>query len=302
MIRRAFPVLAVALLALGLPSVSAKGRDPVAAAAAGARAQFAADVRDAEGILAAATANLTQALVSGAKTPEEAANGFSAAFSFFVVTVKRRADAASASMATGASQAIVTENDPALRGALAGDGGALDDFSEAMQSSLDATRRRAIGRARKFGKSLASATVRSRLGVSLPPWTFEPRIAPAAPAALAAADDGIRLLSALATRLDDGKVIVAVAGRAPKSASGDFDVRLVAGADVSALGPFLSAGGVTVPDDGTWSALVTLNDPGQGEGEAQGNRMIHFGVDPFDGGLAGRQPGRYAHGGVIGIP
>lgn len=302
MIRRAFPILVLALLALGVPSADAKGRDPVAAAAAGARAQFAAGVRDAEGILASATANLTKALVTGAKSPEEAVNGFSAAFSFFVVTVKKHTDAASASMATGASQAIVTEQDPALRGALAGDGGALDAFSEAMQSALDATRRRAIARARKFARSLASVSVRARLNVNLPPWTFEPRAAPAAPTALAPADDGIRLLSSLATRLDDGKVIVAVAGRAPKSASGNFDVRLVAGTDVSALGSFLSAGGVTVPDDGTWSALVTLNDPAQGEGEPQGNRVIQFGVDPFDGGLAGRQPGRYAHGGVIGVP
>lgn len=304
MIRRAIPVVLAlaAFSAPGVPSVSAKGRDPVAAAAADARAQFAAGVRDAEGVLASATANLTKALVTGAKTPEAAVNGYCAAFSYFVVTVEQHADAASASMAAGASQALVTENDPALRGALAGDGGALDSFSEAMQKSLDAIRRRAIARARKFGKSLATATVRSRMNVSLPPWTFELRAAPAAPAALPAADDAIRLLSALATRLDDGKVIVAVAGRAPKSASGNFDVRLVAGTDVSALGPLLSAGGVTVPDAGTWSALVTLNDPGQGEGEPQGNRVIEFGVDPFDGGLAGRQPARYAQGGVIGIP
>jgi hypothetical protein len=302
MIRRVFPVLCVALLALVTSSVSAKGRDPVAVAAANARAQFAADARAAEGVLTSATANLTKALVTGAKSPEEAVNGYSAAFSFFVVTVKKHADEASASMATGASAALVAANDPALRGALAGDGGALDSFSEAMQSALDAARRRALGRARKFGKSLASATVRSRMNVSLPPWTFEFRAAPAAPTALAPADDGVRLLSTLATRLDDGKVIVAVAGRAPKSASGEFDVRLVASTDVSALGPFLSAGGVTVPDAGTWSAVVTLNDPGQGEGEPQGNRVIEFGVDPFDGGLAGRQPGRYAHGGVIGIP
>jgi hypothetical protein len=80
-------------------------------------------------------------------------------------------------------------------------------------------------------------------------------------------------------------------------------VRLAAGTHVSAVGSYLSAGGMPVSLDGTWSATVKLNDPQQGEAEDAGNRIVEFGVEPFDAGPpAGRQPGRFVHAGVIGVP
>jgi hypothetical protein len=302
MIRRFLIVLAATLVAVAGSDASAKSAGAVATASSRARAAFAKSVRDAEGILASAQANLTSALAAGTTPQPDAAVAYGAAFTYFAGAVKKAADQASDAFASDVSAALVAANGDAVPGALAGSGGAGDAFSDAMQASLDAARRRALGRARKFAAALAKNGVRARMTVSLPPWTFEPRAAPAAPAAFAPADDTIRLLAVIAARLDDGTVVVAAGGRAPRSANGDFDVRAAAGTHISAVGSFLSAGGMPVALDGTWSASVKLNDPTQGESEPSGNRIVEFGVDPFDGGLAGRQPGRYVQGGVIGVP
>jgi hypothetical protein len=302
MIRRFLCVLVAAFAALSANDAAAKGGGAAAAAASSARAAFAKSVHAAEGILASATASFTSALAAGTKTPQEAALGYGAAFTYFTGTVKKAADTASASFATDVSAAIVAANGADVPGALAGSGGGLDAFSDAMQASLDATRRRALARARAFAARLAKGAVRTQMTVSLPPWTFERRAAPASPSAFAPADDTIRLLAVIAAKLDDGTVVVAASGRAPRSANGNFDVRLAAGTHVSAVGSLLSAGGMPVTIDGTWSATVKLNDPTQGQSEPAGNRAVEFGVDPFDGGLAGRQPGRYVQGGVIGVP
>jgi hypothetical protein len=259
-------------------------------------------VRVAESLLATAQGNWAAWLAAGTKTHEEAALGYGAAFNYFTGSVKKAADEASDAFTADVEDALTGAASEELPGSLAGSGGGLDAFSESMQSALDAARGRALQRARKFAKTLAKGTVRTRMTVSLPTWTFERRAAPAAPSSFAAADDTVRLLSVIAARLDDGTVVVAASGRAPRSLDGDFDVRLAAGAHVSAVGSFLAAGGMPVALDGTWSAAVTLNDPQQGESEDLGNRLVTFGVEPFDGGPAGRQPGRYVQGGVIGVP
>jgi hypothetical protein len=302
MIRRFLSVLVAVLVAATAHDASARTRGPVADASSAARAAFAKSVHDAEAILASATANLKAALAEGSKTPQEAALGYGVAFTYFTGTVKKAADTASVSFATDVSAAIVAANGADVSGSLAGSGGGLDAFSDAMQSSLDAARGRALARARAFAARLAKSGVRTQMTVSLPPWTFERRAAPAAPSAFAPADDSIRLLAVIVAKLDDGTVVVAASGRAPRSLDGAFDVRLAAAAHVSAVGSLLSAGGMPVTLDGTWSATLKLNDPTQGQSEPPGNRIVEFGVDPFDGGLAGRQPGRYLQGGVIGVP
>jgi hypothetical protein len=302
MIRRFLSAAALLLAAFAARDASAKAGGLVAAASSRARAAFAKSVSDAEGILATATSNLTSALADGSKTQLDAALAYGAAFTYFTGSVKKAADAASDSFAADVSAALVAASGADVPGSLAGSGGGLDAFGDAMQASLDAVRRRAIAKAHRFGAALARHAVRTELTVSLPPWTFEPRAVPAVPSALAPADDTIRLLAAIAARLEDGSVVVAASGRAPRSADGKFDVRLFTGTQVSAVGSLLSAGGMAVTLDGTWSATERLNDPTQGEAEPSGNRLVEFGVDPYDAGLAGRQPGRYLQGGVIGVP
>src|SRR5262245_22313953 len=298
MLRRSLPVLLVACAALLVPDtpvLAGKG-GALATATSAARAAFVHGVAEAEGVLATATANLTRGLRDGTTTPADAVIGFQSAFAFFAGGVKKQADDASAALAGDLSAAMVNETDPALAGALAGDGGALDRFADSMQASLDAARRRALARARRFAKALTRAgTIRQRMTVSLPSWTFAHRVAPAVPAAIAPQDDAPALLAVLAVRLDDGTVIVGAGGRAAHSLSGKFDVRLAGGANVLAVGPLLADGGTTVPTDGTWSAVSVLNDPEQGEAVDAGNRVVAFGVEPFDGGPAGQQPGRYQH-------
>ena len=305
MLRRTLPVLFLACAAVLVPPtpvLAGKG-EAVAAATASARAAFAKGVADAERVLATATANYSSGLRAGTTTPEDAATGFASAFTFFAGAVKTEADDASAAAAAGLSQAMIDEDDPTLAGTMSGDGGALDKFADSMQASLDAVRKRALARARRFAKALSRAgTSRQQMTVSLPPWTFSQRVAPAVPTALQPADDGLALLAVVAARLDDGTVIVGAAGRAAPALSAKFDVRLAAASSVVGVGPLLSAGGITVTPDGTWSSVVALNDPQQGEAVDAGNRIVAFGVEPYDAGAAGQQPRRYQHAGVIGIP
>jgi hypothetical protein len=302
MLRRFLPaalVVCAALLACDSAVFAGKG----GGATALARAAFSDGLADAERVLASATATINSGLRAGTTSPRDAATGYLAAFTFFAGSVKKHADEASAALADELSAEMASESDAALAGALSGDGGALDGFADSMQASLDAARRRALARARRFAKALARAgTDRQRMTVSLPAWTFAHRVAPAVPSPVEPADDAPALLAVLAVRLDDGTVIVGAGGRAAHGLSGKFDVRLVGTAGVVAVGPLLSAGGMTVPPDGTWSAVSVLNDPQQGEGIDAGNRVVAFGVEPFDDGLAGRQPARYQHAGVIGIP
>jgi hypothetical protein len=305
MSRRTLPILFVACAALLVPDtrvLAGKG-DGVGAATAAARAAFARGVADAERVLASATANFSGGLRAGTTAPEDAVTGFEGALTFFAGAVKKQADDASSALAVDLSRAIVDADDPTLAGTMSGDGGALDRFADAMQASLDAVRRRALARARRFARTLSHAgTPRQRMTVSLPAWTFVQRVAPSVPAAIEPADDGLELLAVVAARLDDGTVIVGAGGRAAPALSGDFDVRLAGPSGVVGVGSLLSAGGITVTGDGTWSAVSVLNDPQEGEAVDAGNRVVAFGVEPFDGGLAGRQPGRYRHAGVIGIP
>ena len=79
------------------------------------------------------------------------------------------------------------------------------------------------------------------------------------------------------------------------------DVRLE-GTLVRALGTFLSERGMDVTPDGTWSFTGEVGNPFIGDGLDEGNRQIHFGVDPFDPGLGGPQPSRLVHDGLISIP
>ena len=302
MIRRTVAVLFAVVLALTGPSADAKASDPAAEPSQRARATFSTGLRDAESVLASATANLAKALRAGTKTPEAVARDYGAAFVYFAGRVKKLTDEASSTVAAGVSEAIVDASDPSLRGALAGDGGGLDAFVDSMQSSLDAARGRALRSARRFAKTLTAGTSRAQMNVVLPSWTFERWPAPSLPGAVPPASDSIRVLAAVSALLDDGHVVVSIGGRAPPSVSGNFDVRLNASLGSVGVGPLLSAGGVPVPSDGTWSVVATLNDPNAGEAVAPGNRVIAFGVDPYDGGLAGRQPGRLVHGGVIGLP
>lgn len=306
MLRRSLTFVLVACAALSVADGSAfagKGGGAVSNATTAARAAFVRGVADAERVLATATANIAGGLRAGTTTPVDAAAGFEAAFTYFVGVVKKEADDASSALAADLSRAMVDADDEVLAGTQSGDGGALDRFADAMQASLDAARRRALARARRFARTLAhEGTSRQTMTVSLPAWTFERRIAPSVPAALAPEDDGIALLAVLAARLDDGTVVVGVGGRAAPALSGQFDVRLIGASGVLAVGPLLSAGGINVSGDGMWSAVSVLNDPQQGEAVDAGNRIVVFGVEPFDGGIAGMQPGRHQHAGVIGIP
>jgi hypothetical protein len=302
MLRRASCLLVAVVLAFAAPASQAKGASPLASAAAKARSDFAARVRGAEGILAQATGNLQSALAAKTIAPVTAATNFGNAFGFFCATVEKAADEASSSFATAASEVMTAASDPTLKGALAGDGGTLDALSDSIDGDLAAVRRRAIARARKFGKSLAAGTARTTFDVSLPQWTFERTSAPSSAGPVAPADAPIRLSAALAAKLDSGAVVVSLAGTAPRSQNGRFDARLVAGTDIRIVGPALSAGGMPVSLDGTWYVTATLNDPGAGQAVAAGNRSVQFGVDPLDmGPPAGLQPTRHQQGGVIGI-
>lgn len=296
-------VVCAAFFACDSDVSAGSGGGPVAQAVSEARAAFGDGLADAERILASATTAITGGLRAGTTSPRDAATAYLAAFTFFAGSVKKHADEASAALADDLSAAMASASDDALAGALTGDGGALDRFADSMQASLDAARRRALARARRFGKALTRAgTSRQRLTVVLPPWTFADRVAPAVPSAVAPEDDAPALLAVVAARLDDGTVIVGAGGRAAPALSGKFDVRLVGAASVEFVGPSLSDIGMTVSNDGTWSAVSVLNDPTQGEAVDAGNRVVAFGVEPVVGGLGGRQPARYQHAGVIGIP
>ena len=298
------PLLAALLaLLLALPgSAEAARSDPVASAAARARAAFATGLKSAEGVLASATANLQKSLVSGATTSTAAASSYGAALAYFATSVKTLADAASESMAADVSALMAEQSDPTLGGALGGDGGALDAFTDAMQSALDGARRRALGRARRFAKTLRTAPLPARMDVVLPVWTFETRAAPIPNGPRAASPEPIRLWAAVATRIADGTVVVSASGGAPRSLTGKFDVRLLGDYIGRPLGPLLSAGGMNVTNDGTWNVTIPLNDPHLGEAVASGNYVIEFGVDPVDAGPpGGLQPSHHQHAAVIGI-
>jgi hypothetical protein len=142
------------------------------------------------------------------------------------------------------------------------------------------------------------------MNVVIPSWPFVHRAVPAlggSPTPLGPSTDSIVMLVGISTRLEDGTVTVAFAGAAPKTSDGNFGIYLVASGDVRAIGK-LSDGGIPVTDDNTWTLSATLYSPaGGGNPVNPGNRIVSYGVDPFDGGLAGRQPNRFMSGGVLGI-
>jgi hypothetical protein len=290
------------VVALSLPAGAARGRDAVATAAASARSDFVAGLRDAEDTFAGAGSNIAAQLRAGAMTPGDAADGYSAALAFFTLQVKRRGDLASDALAQAVSDLMKTATDASLPGAIVGDGGSLDSFTSSVQASLDAARRRTLARAARFARTLERKTVRSRMSVVLPPWIFERRAAPTIDGPVPPRDGQLRLLAAIATRLDDGTVLVTLAGSAAKSVSGRFDAALYERTIGAYVGPKLSAGGVEVADDGTWSVAAAMNDPHNGENYDAGNRTIVFGVEPYDDGIFGLRASRFEHAGVLGIP
>src|SRR5262245_12468531 len=247
MLRRLLPaalVVCAALFAHDTDAFAGKDGGPAVRAAADALGAFGDGLADAERVLVSATSTLTAGLRAGTTSPRDAAIGYLAAFTFFAGSVTEHADEASAALAGDLSAAMASESDPTLAGALSGDGGALDRFADSMQASLDAARRRALARARRFAKALTRAgTSRQTMNVSLPAWTFAHRAAPAVPAALPPEDDAPALLAVLAARLDDGTVIVGAGGRAAPALSGKFDVRLAGAASVVAVGSLLADGG-----------------------------------------------------------
>ncbi len=298
MLRRILPA-ALLVLALLRGDAFASKPDAVAASAATAKTAFAAAIKSAETSFNSGTTSLVKALAKGATSRPAAVATYQLAVLTYANAVAKAADDAASAIETGATNAMTVAIDDSLQGAIVGDGGSLDTFSEYVESSLVAARAYALVRIKKFTKAVAAGSARTSMNVTLPAWTFERRAAPAlnTPASpIGPTTDVIRMMVGIATRLDNGAVTVAFAGTAPKTSDGKFGVYLVAANDVRAVGK-ISNGGVAVTDSRTWSLTATLNDPTAGEAVNPGNRVVEFGVNPD----AFQEPQQFIVGGVVGV-
>jgi hypothetical protein len=307
--RRFLSVLVLVLIALRGSALAGAKPDDVTPATNQAKKDFAAALKNAETAFNAGASNLVRSLARGAMTRAAAAASHQAALLTFATTVAKAANDASNAVEAAATEAMNEAVDDSLRGTIVGDAGSLDQFSEFMQTQLESARRYAALRAGKVTAAIAKGSNHSRMNVQLPAWSFDRRAAPALNGALATlgpSADVITMWVGIATRFDDGSVTVAFAGTAPKSSDGNFGIYLVGknvsgGGDVRAIGK-LSDGGIPVTNDRTWTLTATLYQPNVGTPVDPGNRIVHFGVEPFDPGPpAGRQPNRFMVGGVIGI-
>ncbi len=294
--------LAAAALALAVPPAQAARRDALTADAARALRTFRAAARDADSGLATAMRSLSRGLDSGATTTEQAATTFGDAVAYLAEQLAAAADTAGLELSDAAVSAMDANGDDAARGTNAGDGGSYDGAVDAIRGDLARLRSKTSKRIAAFGRTLAKkGGARVALRGRLEAWTFTPQPVPRGGGAFGVRDRPLQLWGVLATRLTDGRVIATAFGTAPRSRSGDFDVRLD-GPVVRFVGTEITAGGMPVAVNGTWRATTILNDPFDGDGVAAGNHAVLFGVDPVDVGIAGRQPARYEHAGAISVP
>ena len=280
---------------------AAAGDGGVGAATKAALRQFSGDARDAYSTFKTGAANASKALSRGDVGGVQAVSDFADALGFFAERIHVAANAAEESATQGLSAAMAAEGTDELAGAQVGGGGRLDAFLEKLDAQLDKQRRKAQRRARSFARTVKrKGGSRAALNVSLPTWTAPRRVAPTVANATPTRELGPRLLGALAARVED-QVVVAVFGSAAASLDNQFDVRLD-GLPQRPLHAFLDDGGTNVTPDGTWRSVGTVGNPFGGDAVDPGNRSIVFGVEPEDQGLAGIQPRRLVHAGVISIP
>jgi hypothetical protein len=296
---------ALFLVVLALPGSAFAGKpDLVTPAANVAKKDFAVAMKAAQTAFNNGTAAVTRDLARGATTRAGAATTYRSVILTYVQSVAKASHEASLAVEAAANAAMTAEADDRLVGAVAGDGGTLDTFGDYVQTQLEKARAYAIVRVRKVTAAINKGSPRPKMNVVIPSWPFVHRAVPTlgvAPLPLGPSTDSIVMLVGISTRLEDGSVIVAFAGTAPKSSDGNFGIYLVGQADVRAIGK-LSDGGIPVTDDHTWSLTATLYTPNVGNPVNPGNRIVTYGVDPFDAGPpAGRQPNRFMSGGVIGI-
>lgn len=286
-----------AAFACASPASAAK-QDPVAAAAARALATLRATVRADDALHAAALRDALTALRRGTATPASVFGTHAAALAFLVEKADRAADVADAAFAGDVVAAMSETGDPLLRGAVPGDGGAADAFADAVRRELDRERRRVAARIASFARSFAKeAGGFSSIRTSLRPWDHVSQVAATSEGVVSGGDAPLAVWSATAARFPDSSVAVSVAGVASPAIDGAFDLRMRSAA-VEPL-KLLSDGGVAVTSSGSWSVgPVTF----AAEPPVSGVRALQFGVEPFDGGLAGRQPSRLLHAGAIAIP
>lgn len=276
--------------------------DTLAASSARAVAALRATIRADERLYASAIRTVLADVRAARTTPGAGFVTHATALAFLLQKLDAATDAAAEAFLDDAQSAMAAGGDAALRGAVPGDGGSFDRFEAAVRRELERARSRTGSRARTFARSLATAAGgNSVVRVSLPPWEFGVRSVPTPEGLVGGAEEPLRLRAISGARFFDGRVFVALAGTADPASSGEFDVRL-RGATNDRVGPGLDAGGVPVADGGTWSFGGEVGDPFAGEVPLAGNRVVQFGVEPFDAGVGGRQPGRIEHGGVFGLP
>ncbi len=302
--RRTVFVLAAALATATVfnaapPAEAGRRGDALAGAAKTFRKGFKSDAKIAEATFARVAANLAKGVAAGTTSSESAVKDFGTALAFFASSLHEAAADAAEGFAGEAVTAMSVGGDPSLPGAAAGDGGSLDVFAESIRADLAKFRAKTRKRAAKFQKALAKAGGQRRgLRVTFEDWTFTMRPAPDVGGAAKLIPEPVRLWGALATRLNDGRIIVTAFGSAAPEIDDRFDVRLARGFDVRALGDFLRSGGMDVDATGWWSFTDVINDPFGGDTVVAGNAQIHFGVDHDERG----EPQRLVHGGIISIP
>ena len=294
--------LAAALGAAALviaPTPRADARDALTSSFKSIRKDYKQDTKDATATFNTAVKNLEKGLSAG--SAENSAAAFGEALAFYTAQLKIAGDAAADAFANDVAAAMLSANDDDLKGGVSGDGGSADKFAEAIRADLQKLRAKARKRSLKFAKAIEKTGARVRMRVAFEAWPFQSRPAADGDGAFPVRPEAPALWGAVATRLTDGRVIISAFGSADASLDGQFDVRLE-GTLVRALGTFLSERGMDVTPDGTWSFTGEVGNPFIGDGLDEGNRQIHFGVDPFDPGLGGPQPSRLVHGGLISIP
>ncbi len=299
---RASITLLLTTLALALASVAgpapavAKG-NPLSVARKQTVVDFKQTTKEAEKTFNAAVANLTKGLSKGTTDAEAAATGFGAALGFYASSLVSAADDAATEGADTLSIVMAEAGDDDLDGAQGGDGGQLDGLFADLQKELDRLRKRALKRSRKFTKTFAKKGGSfARMRVVLAAWTLDPRAVPTAGGADLVGERRLQFLGAVASRLNDSRVIVSAFGAADPTHSEQFDVR-ISGPQQLGIGEFVSDGGMPVGLDGRWLQTVDL-----GTGPAPGNRSVLLGTEPEDLGLAGLQPTRLVHAGTLSIP
>jgi len=293
---------ALALVVTSTPPAEAGRRgDALAASAKSIRKGYKQDTKAAEKTFNTAVANIQKGLSQGPTSAEQAATGFGQALAFYAAELKSIGDGASDAFASEIVNKMGAAGDENLAGGVSGDGGSADKFAESIRTDLSRLRAKARKRALKFAKAMANdGGARVRMRVTFEAWPFSQRPAANASRVFTKRGEPVRLWGTVATRLTDGNVIFTVFGSAAATLDNEFDVRLE-GPLVRPLGDLLSEGGMDVSNGGTWSWTGTVGNAFV-DGVDPGNRQIHFGMDPEDGGIGGDQPGRLEHAGLISIP